>query len=96
MRHELHAQNLPCQCLDLVERLGELDAAAFAAAPRMNLGLNHPDWPPQLACGLHRLIDAKTWDAAWNRNSVPPEDVFALVLVDFHAHRSDGCNALRC
>jgi hypothetical protein len=85
VRNELHAHDLFSIFLDLRERLGHLDAAAFAAAASMDLRLDYPDRAAQRFRCLDRLVHGHARNAARYRHPELPEDFFALILMDFHA-----------
>ena len=57
---QLHAENLAGVFAHLFERLGDLDAAALAAAASVNLGLDHPDLAAQGFGRLDRVIDGRS------------------------------------
>ncbi len=84
MGDELHAENFRREQLDFVRRPGELDAAALAAAARMDLGLDHPHLSAQLSCRVHRLLDGKAGDPARGFDAVSAQDFLCLVFVDLH------------
>jgi hypothetical protein len=84
MRLELHAQNVTGQALDIVNGLGNLDAAALAAATGVNLRLHDPDGAAELLSGFHRLLNCKSRDAAGYWHTELAQNFFALVFVDFH------------
>ncbi|MCY1363885.1 hypothetical protein D9M69_506650 [compost metagenome] len=84
---ELHAEDLASQLLDVFDRLGDLDAAALAAATRVNLGLDDPDRASKLLGGFDRLLNRIGRDAARHRHAELGKDFLALVLVNLH----EGC-----
>jgi hypothetical protein len=84
VRLELHAQDFAGQLLDFVDRAGQLDAAALAAAARVDLGLHHPDRTAELLGGFHRLLHCESRDAAGHWHPKIAQDVLALVLVNLH------------
>jgi hypothetical protein len=57
MGHQRHAQHPLSLGANLVQRLGHLDAAAFAAAAGMDLRLHHPDRSSELPGRRHRFVD---------------------------------------
>ena len=84
VRDQLHAENFRSALLHLVDRAGELHAAALAAATRVDLRLHHPDRAPERLGRLDRLVDGERRYSARNRNAEAPEHVLALVFVDLH------------
>src|SRR4029077_8549023 len=62
----------------------DLHTAALAAAARVDLRLDHPHLAAQLARGLDRLVDGEAGNAARRGDAVLAQDLFRLVLVDFH------------
>ena len=84
VRDQLHAQDLAGQRLDLVDRAGQLDAAALAAATGVDLGLDDPDRAAELLGGFHRLLHGEGRDAARHRHTEVAQDFLALVLVNLH------------
>ena len=81
---ELHAQNLAGQLLDLVKRFGNLDAAALAAATRVDLGLHNPYRAAELLRRFDRFLHCKRRDATRHRHTELTQDLLALVFVDLH------------
>ncbi|MDH6591965.1 hypothetical protein M2165_001854 [Variovorax sp. TBS-050B] len=84
---ELHAQDLTGELLDVLDRLGHLDAAALAAAARVDLGLDDPHRASKLLGGLDRLLNRIGRNAARHRHAELGKNFLALVLVDLH----EGC-----
>ena len=82
MGDELHAQDLAGDGLDLVDRAGQLDAAALAAAAGVDLGLDHSDAAAELLRRLDRLLHGEGGDAARHRHAELAQDVFGLVFMD--------------
>jgi len=94
---ELHAQDVTGQTLDVVDGLGDLDATALAAATRVDLGLHDPHRAAQLLSRSHGFVNGKCRDASWDRHAKSAQDLFALVLVDFHVKtRSLLCGVRSC
>ena len=84
MRDELHAEHLAGERAHLVDRAGELDAAALAASAGVDLRLDDPDRPAELLRGLDRLVDRERRNAARHRNAEAAKELLALVFVDLH------------
>jgi hypothetical protein len=84
VRLELHAQDLAGDALDVLDGLGDLDAAALAAAARVDLGLDDPDRAAELLGGLDRLLDRVGRNAARHGHAELGKNFLALVLVDLH------------
>src|SRR5258708_9317224 len=61
-----------------------LDSAALAPSTGMDLRLDHPDRAAEAARRIHRLGNAEARHAARHRHTKAPQDVLALVFVDFH------------
>jgi hypothetical protein len=68
-----------------VQRLRDLHAAALAAAAGVDLRLHHPDLAAEFLGRLDRLVDGKAGDAARRGDPEFPQDLLALVFMDFHA-----------
>src|SRR5207244_3733312 len=86
---ELHAEDLLRQLACLFgAALGDLDAAALAAAAGVDLRLDDDDVALRLLDeALGRclgLVDGEGGDPLRNRHAVLREELFALVLVDLH------------
>jgi len=62
----------------------QLDAAAFAAAARVDLCLDHANVGFQTLCGLQCFLLAKRDFAAGSSHAITREYCFGLVLMDFH------------
>ena len=84
VRDEGHAVDLVCQLVGLGRVLRELDAAAFAPAPRVNLRFDDDRATTEsfghafcVRCLEDRL-------ALWNRHAVLRKNLFGLILVNFH------------
>ena len=98
VRHQLHAEDgLRRSSSASLERLHHLHAAALAAATGMNLRLHHDHriarvkqapWRPQSASSsvIRHL-------AAGNRHAVLPQNLFSLILVNFHRLSSETARA---
>jgi hypothetical protein len=84
VRHQLHAQDLLGQTTHVVQALGDLHAAALAAATRVDLRLHDPHRAAQLLCGFHRLLHRERRVAARHRHVELAQDFLALVFVDLH------------
>jgi hypothetical protein len=84
VRLELHAEDLAGQALDVVDRLGDLDAAALAPAAGVDLCLHHPDRAAEFLRGFHRLLHGERRDAARHGHAEAAQDLLALVLVNLH------------
>lgn len=81
---ELHAQDLFGQTLDIINGLSHFDAAAFAAATRVDLSFHNPNWAAQLLRGFHRFLYRERRDTAWHWHTKLTQDFLALVLVNLH------------
>ncbi|EAU64946.1 conserved hypothetical protein [Stigmatella aurantiaca DW4/3-1] len=81
---QLHAQHRLGELLRLGGALGQLDAAALAAAARVDLRLHHDHRRGQLLGRGFRLIGREREDAPGSGDAVLPEEFLALVLVDLH------------
>ena len=89
VRDQLHAEDLLRCILRFLQGLGHLDAAALAAAAGVDLRLDHdalgaagkqPSWPRRI--GFFQRVGHL---ALGNRHTVPLQDVFCLILVNFHS-----------
>jgi hypothetical protein len=65
--------------------VGDLDAAALAAATGVNLGLDHPDLAAQGFGCLDRVIHGGAVNPARNRHAEFLQELFALIFVNLHA-----------
>ena len=74
----------PASWLDVVERAGELDAAALAAAAGVDLRLDHPDRAAEPLRRLAGFANAECRVAAGHRHAELAQDFLALVFVDLH------------
>ena len=72
------------ELLGLVGRLGELDAAALAAAAGVDLRLDDDDAAAEPRGDLAGLGGVERDLAARHGHAVAREDRFGLILVDFH------------
>ena len=79
-----HAQHVVGELAHLLDRAGELDAAALAAAAGMDLRLDHPDRPAQRPGGLLGLLGRVGDLPAQHGDAVLLEQRLGLVLVDVH------------
>ncbi|KEH12664.1 hypothetical protein GY15_19310 [Delftia sp. 670] len=84
MRDQLHAQDLASQCLDVVDALGNLHAAALAATTSVDLGLHDPHGAAELLGGLDGLLHCERRDTARYRHTKLTQDVLALVFMNLH------------
>ena len=82
--HQLHAKNFPGQLSYLVDRAGQFDAAALAAATSMDLCLDHPYRAAEFLCCFNGLLHRVGGDAPGHRHPKLSQDSLALVLVNFH------------
>ena len=81
---ELHAQDFTGQALDVVNRLGHLDATALATATGVDLGLDNPHGAAQFLCGFNGLLHSESSDATGSGHAELTQDFLALVLVNLH------------
>ena len=81
---QLHAEDGSGVLTDFIQRTGQLDAAALAAATGVDLGLDDPDGAAQLLGRLDRFFDIEAWNTPGHRYTIALQDFFALILVDFH------------
>ena len=72
------------ELLGFVGRLGELDAAALAAAAGVNLRLDDDDGAAEAPGDLAGFGGVEGDFAARHGHAVPREDGFGLILVNFH------------
>ncbi len=87
VRHQLHAKNVLGVQFCVLARLGDLDAAAFAAAAGMNLGLDHHAagaLGKQRAGHCRRVFQCVGHFALGHGDAVFCQDFFRLILVNFH------------
>jgi hypothetical protein len=84
VRDQVHADDLLRQRDRLVRVLGELDAAALAAAAGVDLGLDD-DASAEVLRRLARLLGGVDDDAPGRRHAVTAHDLFCLIFVDFHS-----------
>ncbi len=102
------AEHLGRMLADLVDRVGEADAAlgvrakllelALAAAAGVDLRLDHPERSGKLLGGGDRLVDAHRGKAGGDRDAVLREQLFGLIFVDVHGRalkQNDGPDAKR-
>ena len=90
MRLQLHAEDLAGVLRDVVQRLGDLDAAALAAPSGMDLRLDDPDRAAEFLGRFRRLADAEGRVTAGHRNAEAGENFLALVFVNLH--RRNRCS----
>ena len=79
----------PRELLGLVGRLGELDAAALAAAAGVDLRLDDDDAAAEAAGDVAGFGGVERDLAARHGHAVAREDGFGLILVDFHGTVSE-------
>ena len=92
VRDQLHAEDLRGACLGVVARLGDLDAAALAAAAGVDLRLDHDDLVAGLGDQLlgRRLAPRRGCSAGRPLGTGTPyflQELLGLVLVDLHRAR---------
>src|SRR5262249_1711243 len=87
VRDERHAEHVRRDLLRVLRRSRELDAAALAAAARMNLRLHDDDRSAETPRDVGGLRRAEPDLAARHRHAMLRENRFRLVLVDFHSGR---------
>jgi hypothetical protein len=88
------AEHVGCGGTDLVERARQADAAlglgrqflelAFAATAGVDLRLDHPERPGELARGFDSLVDGHRGVAGGDRHAELGEQFLRLVFVDVH------------
>src|SRR5690606_11651721 len=88
VRLQLHPEDLRRMGAHFVDRAGELDAAALAAAAGVNLRLDDPDRAAERLRRAHRLVHRKARNAARHRDAVALQEFLGLVLVDLHGRSS--------
>src|SRR5262249_49299323 len=84
-RDELHAEDLAHRIARGVLSPGDFDTAALAAAAGVDLRLDHDHGAIEPADGGVGLLDGHRGDARGHGHAVLPQDVFALVFVNFHS-----------
>ena len=84
MRLELHAQDLASDALDVVNALGNFDAAALASAASVNLRLHHPDRATEFLRRLDGFLDGECGNATRNGHTKLAQDFLGLVFVNLH------------
>ena len=88
VRDQLHAKDLLGVFLGIRQGFGYLDAAAFSSATGVDLGFDHD---PLSAAGkqpfshIHGFFQRICHLTLGNRYAVPLQDVFRLILVNFHS-----------
>ena len=85
VRHQLHAQHLARDLGGFGGVLGDLDAAALAAAAGVDLRLHHHAAADLLGRGLG-LVHGERHLAARHRNVVLAQNGLGLILVNFHGN----------
>jgi hypothetical protein len=86
MGDQCHAEDCRSELVDFVERFGDFDTAALAAAAGMDLGLDHPYLAAELACRRIRVGHGEARDSAGCRDAVFAEYLFSLIFVNIHAN----------
>jgi hypothetical protein len=84
VRFQLHAEDRVRVAAHLFAGLGDLDAAALAAAAGVDLRLHDPHLAAELVGRFHGLLDAEARDSARCRDTEFAEDFLRLVFVDLH------------
>ena len=84
MRFEHHAQYLTRVVPDLIDRLRNLDAAAFTPSTGVYLRFHHPYTAAELMRRRHALIDAETRDATRCCDAISAQYFLCLIFVYFH------------
>src|SRR4051794_17354687 len=87
MRDQLHAQHFFRDLAGFVDRLGDLNAATFAAASGMDLSFNDDarrSRRHKVLSGAFGFLARGDHLAAWHSHTELRQDCFRLVLVDFH------------
>ena len=93
VRDQRHAQHLLGQFNGLFRRLGDLHAAALAAASGVNLRLHHDSgcaFVEQVAGRRIGFLGALDHLSARHGHSILRQDCLALVLVNFHVGMTDA------
>ncbi len=88
MGDQLHAEDLLGVFLGVRQGLGDLDAAAFTAAAGMDLCLDHDALgaAAEKPFGhVHCFFERIGHFTLGNGNAVSIQDVFCLILVNFHS-----------
>jgi hypothetical protein len=88
MGDERHAEHLDREVFGLVRRLGQLDAAALAAAAGVDLRLDDDDRGAETPGNVAGLGGRKGHFAAGHGDAVLRQNRFRLILVDFHRGRN--------
>jgi len=87
-RFEHHAKNGICLFANLIQILGQLDAATFPATTCVDLGFDYKQIGScfflQLTCRFYGSVSGCRQNAFLDCNAVARKDVFCLILVDFH------------
>ena len=82
--HQRHAEHIVGELAHLLDRFGELDAAAFAAAACVNLRFDHPERTAQLL-GRGLGFFGRVRDlAAQHADAVLLKERFRLIFVNIH------------
>ena len=85
MGDQRHAENFSRVVAHFVQGLGDLYAAALAAATGVDLRLHHPYLAAELFGRLHRFVHGKARHAARCGHTVLAQDFLTLVFVNVHA-----------
>ena len=84
MGDQVHADDLASQGLYFVDGLGELDTAALAAPPGVDLGLDHDRIAPQGLGDLASFVRRERHLALGHGDAVFAEQFLCLIFMDFH------------
>ena len=93
VRDERHADHRARQLLRVLRRLRELDAAALAAAARVDLRLHDDNAGAEALGDVDGICGSEGHLAAGHGHAVSRKDRFRLVLVDFHIGRKETPDA---
>ena len=99
MGHQIHAQHLGGQLSGFVGRLGNLDAAALAAASGVNLRLDDNAGcavVEQCPSRIESVFAVLNHLPARHGNAVLGQDGLSLVLVNFHIYVVTAGELTRC
>src|SRR6185437_14200816 len=80
--HQPTAEHGVCDVLHLAVGVADLHATDLAAAPRVDLGLDHPRRPADLGAPVGRLLGAVGQTTAGDRHVEAGQDLLGVVLVD--------------
>ncbi len=87
-----HAEHVAGELFDFIGGLGDLDAAALAAAAGMNLRLDGIRAVAEPACPVARRVAVVDHVAFRDRNPEVTQDRFGLVLVNIHGYLPSAKN----